>query len=284
MSPRLLRPRAAGGFDPRSIAGCICNLDASVLSSLKQNSNGTTDATATDDPVGFVADLSGLGNNAVQSVATGSRPFLKLNNQNGRPGLLFDGSNDWLTATIAGFQSLAGVTVIQVFKTAAAAAADANSGIFWAFGNVGTGAGVFPAFRALGLSSSAANMSGETLTLLVDLSGTAGRLGSSSYARAANTAQMLATQMSGSGTSVIANNLGVTLNLSVTATTTTAAGPSNTGYTNDDDLHIGALRTGGNIVVSPSWTLHQQIVYNRVLTAAELTAIWTALGPKWGIT
>jgi hypothetical protein len=284
MDNRLLRPRASGLFDPRSISGCICNLDASVLSSLKQNSNGTTDATATDDPVGFVSDLSGLGNNAVQSVATGSRPFLKLNNQNGRPGLLFDGSNDWLAATIAGFQSLAGVTVIQVFKTVAAAAADTNSGFFWSFGNVASAGGGFPSARALALASSSADISGETVTALVDRSGSAGRLGSSSYARAANTAQMLATQMSGSGTSLIANNLSVTLNLSSNANTTTPAGPSDTGFTVDNNVHIGALRVGGNILVGPSWTLHQQIVYNRVLTAAELTTVWNAMRGKWGIT
>jgi hypothetical protein len=279
---RSLRPHASG-FDPRVLSGCICNLDASVLSSLKQNSNGTTDATATNDPIGYWADLSGLGNNAVQTVATGSRPFLKLDNQNGRPGLLFDGSNDWLTTTIPGLQSLSAVTVVQIFKTSAAAAANTNAGIFWGFGNVGAASGSFPSARALALGSSSADISNETVTALVDISGTSGRLGSSTYARAANAAQMLATTMSSSGTSVLSNNLSVTLNLSNNVTTTTAAGPSNTGYTVDNDFHIGALRVGGSIVVGPSWTLHQHVIYNRALSLSELATLWNALGRKWGV-
>lgn len=284
MSPRLLRPRGAGGFDPRVISGCICNLDASVLSSLRQNSNGTTDAAATDDPVGYWADLSGLGNHAVQSVATGSRPFLKLNNQNGRPGLLFDGSNDWLTATIAGFQSLAGVTVIQVFKTVAAAAADTGTITYWGWGNISNASGSFPANRALGFGSSTGALSGETITFNAEASGFQfGRLGSSTYSRAANVSQMMAVSASASGTSISANNSAITLDLSHQATTSSAVGPSNIGYTVDNDLHIGAVRANGSLLASPQWTLHQHIVYNRALTATEQTAIWNAMRGKWGI-
>jgi hypothetical protein len=266
------------------ISGCICNLDASVLSSLRQNSNGTTDAAATDDPVGYWADLSGLGNHAVQSVATGSRPVLKLNNQNGRPGLLFDGSNDWLTATIAGFQSLAGVTVIQVFKAAAAAAADTGTITYWGWGNISNASGSFPANRALGFGSSTGALSGESITFIIEsATTTSGRIGSSSYSRSANTAQVMAALLSGSGASIRVNDASLALGLNVQATTSSAAGPSNIGYTTDNDLHIGAFRVSGTITAGPSWTLHQQIVYDRALTAEELTTIWDAMRGKWGI-
>ena len=290
MSPRLLRPRATG-FDPRSISGCICNLDASVLSSLRQNSDGTTAAAATNDPIGYVQDLSGMGNHARQSVATGSRPSLRLNNQNGRPGLLFDGSNDWLTATIAGFQSLANVTVIMVFKTAVAAGADTDSGRFWSFGNLGAASGPYRANSCISGSSTTGALSGETLALFADIGSNppsvlnTGRLGSTTYTRAANTAQMFLQSCGTSGTSVIANNQAVTIDMELAVTKSTAAGPSATGYTVDNDVHIAAIRNAGSILTSlVALTLHQMIVYDRVLTTAESTAIWNAMRGKWGIT
>lgn len=284
MSPRLLRPKAAGGFDPRIISGCICNLDASVLSSLRQNSDGTTAATATNDPVGYVADLSGLGNHARQTVATGSRPFLQLNNQNGRPGLLFDGSNDWLTATIAGFQSLAGATIIQIVKSANAAAADTNSAIFWGFGNLTSASSPFPANKSIALTAGTGAIVGELISANIEPPAN-GRLGSTTYSRAANTAQSLAATLSNSGFALRANNLAVSFGLTHGgATTSTACAPNDIGYTVDNDLHIGAIRASGNLVITPQMTVSQMIVYNRVLTAQELTTIWDAMRRKWGIT
>lgn len=271
-------------FNPKAIPGCICNLDASVLSSLFQNSDGTTPATATDNPVGYWADLSGLGNHARQTVATGSRPFLKLNNQNGRPGLLFDGSNDWITATIEGFQSLTGVTVLQVVKPTAAAAADVSSALFFGFGNAGVGSGVFPASRVFTFASATGGLSGETINFAIEnATFSAGRLGSSTYARSASTAQLLAITAGSGGTNVFANNAAVSLNLTNQITTTTATAPANAGYTVDNEVHFNALRAGGVIVPGAASTLHQVIVYNRVLTGSELTAIWTAMQVKWGI-
>lgn len=283
MSPRLLRPRQIGGFDPRVISGCICNLDASVLSSLRQNSDGTTAAGATNDPVGYWQDLSANGNHAKQTVATGSRPFLKLNNQNGRPGLLFDGSNDFLTATITGFQSLTGVTIIQVVKPTAAAAADANSAAFWGFGNVSGASGIYPANRCVQLGSSTGALSGERITVNLEPPSN-GRLGSSSYTRASSAAQLIAATLSSTGPALFANNASVSLDLATFATTSSPCAPSNTGYTVDNDLLIGAIRAAGNLAYTAELTLHQMIVYNRVLTAAELTTIWNAMRGKWGIT
>lgn len=278
----MLRLRATG-FDPRVISGCICNLDASVVSSLFQNSDGTTAATATDNPVGYWADLSGRGNHAKQTVATGSRPFLKLNNQNGRPGLFFDGSNDWMTATIAGFQSLTGVTILQVVKPTAAAAADTNSAQFWNFGNLGTASSPFPANRGLALTASTGALSLETITVAREIANF-GRLGSTTYSRSGSTAQLIATTAGSDGTALRANNAAVSLDVASEMTTTSASGPSSTGYTVDNELHICAIRANGTIFVSPETTLHQMIVYNRVLTTAELTTIWNAMRGKWGIT
>lgn len=283
MSPRLLRPRATG-FDPRVISGCICNLDASVLSSLFQNSDGTTAATATDDPVGYWADLSGLGNHARQTVATGSRPFLKLNNQNGRPGLLWDGSNDWMTATIAGFRNLAAVTVLSVYKTAAAADADTNTLIAWGFGNLGSPGGGYDGSKGVAvISSTGAIFAGEFISAAYN-SGSVGRLGSTTYRRAAATAELLAATFSAAGTTLLSNNGAVTLNLAEVITTSSSTSPSGVSWTHDDEVHVGGIRSGASIVASPQATFHQFLVYNRALTAAELTTIWNAMRGKWGIT
>jgi hypothetical protein len=284
MNPKLLRPRATG-FDPRSISGCICNIDASVLSSLYQNSDGTTAASATNDPVGYMTDLSGSGSHAKQTVATGSRPFLKLNNQNGRPGLLFDGSNDFLTANISGFQSLTAVTIVQVIKPTAAAAADTNSALFFGWGNGGNASGSFPANRAFNLFSATGVISGETIGIALEtgLSGIFGRLGSSTYVRQVSTAQLLAVTASSAGTSIRANNSSVTLNLTAEVTTSTNSSPAGIGYTVDNDLHICCVRGNGVLTASPECTLHQMIVYSRALSSTELTTLWNALRPKWGL-
>lgn len=94
MSPRLLRPKAPGGFDPRSIGGLQGWWDAADVSTMAQNSNGTTAATAASDPVGYWADKSGNGRHARQSI-NNNRPALQLADRNGLPGLNFDGSNDY---------------------------------------------------------------------------------------------------------------------------------------------------------------------------------------------
>jgi hypothetical protein len=258
------------------------NLDASFSPSLFQNSNGTTAAAATDNPVGYWADQSGLGNHAIQSTS-GSRPLLKLANQNGLPGLFLDGTDDFLSATIADFQLLAATTVIIVAKPVAAAAADTNTGIFWAFGNTGTASGPYPANRGLLLSHSTGLFSGEYLAVGVDLSGTPGRLGSSTYRRSASQAVAIAASFSAAGTQVLQNNAAVNLDLAGGATTSTNSSPAQTGYTVDNALHLGAVRASGSVTGFAAMTIHQVLVYNRVLSAGEHTSLWSYLSQKWGI-
>jgi hypothetical protein len=49
-------------------------VDASDLSTLKQNSNGTTDVASDNDPVGYVAEKSGAGGTLIQATS-GQRPL-----------------------------------------------------------------------------------------------------------------------------------------------------------------------------------------------------------------
>lgn len=104
MNPRLLRPLASG-FNPRQIAGLLAWHDAADSSTLFQNSNGTTAATAESDPVGYWGDKSGNGRHLTQAV-NNDRPLLNVAEQNGLPALQFDGSNDCMTSAAGYLQGI----------------------------------------------------------------------------------------------------------------------------------------------------------------------------------
>ena len=86
MSPRLLRPRSAGGgFDPRQISGLQAWYDFSDASTL-----------TIDTGITSVRDKS--GNNLTASEAVGAnQPLLVANARNGLSAADFDGTNDKLT-------------------------------------------------------------------------------------------------------------------------------------------------------------------------------------------
>jgi hypothetical protein len=64
---------------------------------LFQVSDGTTAVTVDTDPVGYWTDESGLGHHPIQASST-RRPLYKTNIFGSLPGILFDGSNDFLQA------------------------------------------------------------------------------------------------------------------------------------------------------------------------------------------
>jgi hypothetical protein len=104
---------------PLDIAGCVGWWDASDASTLRQNSNGTTAVSSDDDPVGYWADKSTSGFNVIQA-SSGLRPLYKTTGLNGKPSLLFDGSDDVLRVTPATSVGSAGVTVFAVFQVVTA--------------------------------------------------------------------------------------------------------------------------------------------------------------------
>lgn len=269
-------------YVPASIAGLQLWLDASDTATLFDATSGGS-LVAADGGVARWEDSSGLGNHAIQATS-GSRPLLKLNNQNGLPGLLLDGTDDFLSATVAGFKSLTAATIVIVAKPAAAASADTNTGIFCAFGNTGFGSSPYPANSGLLLAHATGLFSGEFFAVGVDIAGNAGRLGSSSYRRPASQAVAMAATFSSSGTQVFQNNSAVTLDLASGVTTSSNSCPANTGYTVDDSLHIGAVRASGSITGFAAMTLHQVLVYNRVLTSDERASLNAHLAAKWGLT
>lgn len=83
--------------------------DPSDITTLFQDSAGTTPVTAVGQPVGRILDKSGRGNHATQSVLN-SRPTYQIDSS-GRPFLLFDGTDDnMVTPTVT-----PGIDKVQVF-------------------------------------------------------------------------------------------------------------------------------------------------------------------------
>lgn len=95
MSARMPVLLSGSGFSPKSIQGLGFWLDATDRNTLFQDSAGTTPVTADADPVGKWVNKSGTGTSVIQATA-GSRPLYKTAQQNGKPGVRFDGVDDAL--------------------------------------------------------------------------------------------------------------------------------------------------------------------------------------------
>lgn len=86
--------KGGGAFTPMSLPNL--KLWVNTGSGVFQDNAFTTPAAANDDPVGGWRDQSGNGNSLTQ-VDT-ARPLLKTNTLNGKSTILFDGTNDWMSA------------------------------------------------------------------------------------------------------------------------------------------------------------------------------------------
>lgn len=109
-----LATRRSGGFSPLSLfTGGATGFwfSSSDITSLFQDSAGTTPVTTNGQSVGKWNDLSGNGNNVIQATA-GFRPLYTTTG----PGITFDGSDDRL-ALAAGLAATSGTIAIR-FKTA----------------------------------------------------------------------------------------------------------------------------------------------------------------------
>lgn len=102
---RLLKLLAGSGggsapFTPASVSGLSLWLDFGDAATLYQNSTRTTPAAADGDPIGGVADKSGLANHAGQPTAS-KRLTYKTGILNGRSVARFDGVDDFVFAADA---------------------------------------------------------------------------------------------------------------------------------------------------------------------------------------
>lgn len=89
-------------FSPDQISGLKLWLDAANSSSLFQASSCTgTPSTASSDPVGCWKDLSGNGNDAVQTINTSYRPVLNTAGINSVAAVDFNADGKYLTNSLA---------------------------------------------------------------------------------------------------------------------------------------------------------------------------------------
>jgi hypothetical protein len=247
------------GFDPRSISGLALWLDGADSSTLFQNSNGTTPATATGDPIGQWRDKSGNNRHVTQATAA-SRPTVSGTLQNGRRSLAFNGTSSGLSSNpylaengLAGLTRYAVLALSSGSPTIVARVFSGGGDIFLTTvsGEIRFGAG-----------SAYSSVSSPTYGLLT--SGV-NIVGSVYDGTAANVA-----------TGIRPFYNGALLPASSTSGTLPATLPGGTP----------ALWIGSNIGVNNFWPgrILEYITYSRALTTPERQRLERYLASKWGIT
>ena len=257
--------------------------DPSLISTaLWLDAADTSTITESNGAVSQWDDKSGNGHNAA---ADGNPTYSATGMSTSKPAVQLDGTGDALVSSITGIGSFDALDVYMVIQTLIAASANVNSGHFWAFGNVGNASGSYPGARSVSLTSSTGSFNGEFINFGFENSSfSTGRLASSTYTRASNTAQILNTKNSTSGTSLFANGSQVNLNLTNQITTLTNTAPSNVGYAVDSDLHFGALRVNGALIYSPAIKFAEIVVSSTLLSTANRQKLEGYLAHKWGLT
>ena len=149
---------------------------------------------------------------------------------------------------------------------------------------IGGASGPFPANRCLSLSSSSGSVTGEFIVVVAEPNIVNARLGSTTYRRPANTAEILLLEASSAGTALRSNATSVSLNLATGISTSTDTSPSATGYTVDNNLHLGALRSNGVIATSPAIKFSEIIVLSSIASTDTRQRIEGYLAHKWSLT
>jgi len=227
-------------------------------------------------------DKSGNGHNAT---ADGNPTYSATGLSTNKPAVQLDGTGDSFVSSITGIGSFNALDVYMVTQTTAAAAADVNTATFWGYGNISSASGSYPANRGQIFASATGALSGEFITIIHEnTSFVNGCLGSNTYTRAADTAQILNSKNSTSGTSLFSNGGAVTLDLASLITTSTNTAPSSIGYTVDSNFSIGAARASGNLIYSPAIKFAEVIVSSTLLSTDNRQRMEGYLAHKWGLT
>lgn len=121
--------------------------DPSDLSTMFQDSAGTTPVTAVGQPVGKILDKSGRGNHATQSTA-GYKPLLQT--ENGRNYLAFDGLDDFLVTGNVDFSSTDKIAVAAGVRKLS----DAGAGVVCELSATGDSNGIFNLYAPVSASPS----------------------------------------------------------------------------------------------------------------------------------
>lgn len=256
MNHRLMRPRASGAFNPKSISGLLGWWDFSDATTLGPTSSGTG-TLSNNGPVKYAADKSGNERHMTQTGADSVAPSFVQSATNGLSALSFDGGDD---LRVAATVSLTGQTIFQVLRMANGAAANARAFSQALSSNedfAGTGHYI-PILRnssLSGLSSYASSSNRAVITISVD------------------TWLLFMSQHTGSEIQNRLNN-------------GTAATYSHTLNGTFAQFRIGgSARTAVGTASIDPWQdrIAETVVYAKSLSDTERNAVAAWLGKKWGI-
>ena len=250
MSPRLLRPRAAGGFNPKTISGLGLWLDASADSSL--TFNATT--------VSEWRDLSGNGRHFAQGTGA-SQPG--TGTLNGRRVLSTTGSQ-LMTGNAASLEILRNVPGATIIAAASLTSGDAQNLI-----QVSNGTNAAQARALMGRNNAVGGFCAAGRRLDANSfagTGYSAGAGSDVYTAILDYANSDAFVFAG-GTQ--------------RASTTSFQTDGNTSDTASLGVSLFATPLGANFCTA---TLGEVMIWPRALTATERVTVERYLGRKWGIT
>lgn len=250
---KLLTLLSGGAPIPMQISGLVSWHDASFAAGLWQNSTRTAVATANADVIGAWDDRSGNGYHITQAT-TGFKPTLRTNIQNAKNGLRFDGADDFLSnVSYPDFGDNYSFFLVAKY----AAAGDTDQGLFDVTkGTINTGFALYlvniPAVRFGAMdASSIKTVTGGDL-----------RDGVAKLHRGVN---------SGTSISYHVNTVAV-----ATSATYTAPNPNTL-----NTLTVGRLF--GLASQSLNGDIFEILIYNRTLTAQEISYIEAYANAKWGL-
>lgn len=236
--------------------------DPSDLSTLYQDSAGTTPVTALGQPVGLMLDKSGRGNHASQPTAT-ARPTLQAD-ASGRKYLQFDGVDDFLVTAAIDFTGTDKMSVVAGCK-----ADSATEGCYVGLGTDHTSAGFY-----LGLSTASFQVSATPLTAREY------RYFSPPPSSASHV------------TSAVINRSGADANLRIPVRrvdavddsgTPTTVGTGTSGVFGANPLHIGR-RWGAASPIPFNGRIYSLLVRGALSTAAQIAAAERYAAVKTGVT
>lgn len=240
-------------------------LDANDISTLWQDSGFTTPVTADTQSVAGWQDKSGNARHFNQTLAATNFPTYRTNITGGKPAILFDGTDDYLSA--AGANALAitnngnGFTLMMAVY----------------FGAAGT---LYPTFYA----STDASAAATRVTSQRGAGNTVQTSARRANADAINTAST-STTISNSWcvASHIVNHAGDSINSLInngSSGSNTLAGTTGTSWPANNSLAVQVGKAGG--LQFHNGYIAEICAYNRVLTSAEQARMTAYLRAKWG--
>lgn len=235
----------SGAFLPSSLADLWSWWDIATISTLYQDSAGSTPVTTNADPIGYIADRSGNGRYVRQTGATSTRPTYTTGVQNGLPAASFDGG-DYLdsVATVDNRP----ITIAYAVKRFASV--NATRGIITTFTSAGTRA-FFTSGNNVSLSVASPSASNDSVATF---GANSALIGFAAIASTVSDNWTNATKKTGSHTSSVTNNI----------------------------VSLGKLTTGSTSSLLSGY-LCEICIYNRVLSDTEIGQLATYLNSKWSV-